>query len=302
MELFIVSGETRTESHGVVHRVSDSVTISRVVLECLAAKKAANLRPSYLRNLRIYLQAFASGRENHSISTFTLRVIEEWFASRSERPATRRGGMSKLSTLFSFAWRRGYIRENPCFRLDRPRLDYKPPLIFAPLEVRTLLRYLLSNGKRKWRLPQAILGLFCGIRPAELCRLTWADIDLVKGIVRIDASASKVRHRRIVPISENAIAWLKLCKQGPDTIGSKRGKWMRAMTRKTGLKWHSDILRHTCASYMVARDENTSRISRWLGNSETILLNHYCELVSAEDSVAFWNILPLDEKLPGPSE
>lgn len=302
MTLFIVCGETQTGSQGaeVISRAGDSTPISRVINDCLSMKKASNLRPSYLKNLRIYWKGFASGRENQCISTFGLRALEDWFSEQKEKPVTKRGNIARMSVLFQFAWRRGWIKENPCFRLDRPRVDHKPPLIFAPLEVRTLLRYLQANEKRRWRLAQVILGLFAGIRPTELTRLHWSDVDLVKGIVRIDAAASKVRRRRIVPLSENAVAWLKLCAQHKKPIGSKRGKWMRAMQLITGLKWHPDILRHSAASYLLAKHEDVSKVSRWLGNSPEILLRHYAELVSAEDSAAFWSIVPANEKLPDP--
>lgn len=294
MTLFVVCGETRTELHGPVREVSsNSVAISRVIDEVLAAKRAANLRPSYLRNLRIYLRAFASGRESNGISTFTTAAIESWFTLRDEKPATRRANTGRLSSMFSFAFRRSYIRENPCLRLEKPRIDYKPPVVLTPLQCRTFLLYFCSTPKKKWRLAQFVLSLFCAIRPNETMRLYWKDVDLEKAIVRIDASASKVRRRRIVPIPENALAWLRLCEQDESRpIGSVRAKWMRVASARTGIKWHQDILRHSGASYLLAKFPNAGQVARWLGNSESILLRHYAELVSAEDCEAFWNITP----------
>lgn len=293
MTLFFC-GETRTELQGTrtVINQSNSVPISRVVLELVAAKTAANRRQSYLRSLRVYLEGFARGREDMPITAVNLKLLEEWYASRTETPSMRKGTIGRLSTMFSYAWRKGYVTENPCKRLERIRVDPKPPRIFTPLQARTLLHYLRGDRRRRWRLAQAILGLFCGVRPTELTRLFWKDIDLERAIVRIDASASKVRQRRIVPIPENAIAWLKLCERHEQKIGAVRWKWIEAAERKTGLKWENDILRHTAASYLVAKHEDCGRVARWLGNSADVLLRHYTELVSAEDCLAFWSIRP----------
>lgn len=295
MTLFVVCGETRTEVQGEVSGVrenSNSVSLSRVVTEVVAAKRAANRRETYLRSLKVYLDGFARGREGMPITAVNLKVIEDWYASRTETPSMRKGTIGRLSTMFSFAWRRGYVSENPCRRLERIRVDPKPPRIFSPAEAKRLLEYVCDHGRRRWRLAQVTLGLFCGIRPFELTRLHWNDVDLNRAIVRVDASASKVRQRRIVPIPENAIQWLECCQRDNKPLGAVRWKWIGDIERGTGLQWQNDILRHTAASYLLAKHEDCGKIARWLGNSADVLLKHYTELVSAEDCLAYWDIRP----------
>lgn len=301
MELFVVGGDLDKRESKVFQKVSldSSVSLSRVVKEVIAAKRAANRRPSYVRNLRVYLESFARGREDMPITAVNLQMLEDWYGSRNETPASRKGTIGRISSMMSYAWRRGYVMENPCKRLERVRVDPKPPRIFTPLEARTLLHYLGRDGRTKWRLPQVILGLFCGVRPTELTRLFWKDIDLDRAVVRIDASASKVRQRRIVPIPDNAVAWLRACKPNNLKIGAVRWKWIDAVERHTGLKWDNDILRHTAASYLLAKHEDCGKVARWLGNSADVLLKNYTELVSAADCQAFWEIMPQTEtRLP----
>lgn len=294
MTLYYVFGETCTELHGTrsVVEQSNSVSISKVVNDCVSAKKLANRRPSYTKTLAVYLKMFARGREEKPIAEFNLKTLEDWFASRNESHATRRGTISKLSVLFSFAKRRGLITENPCSRLERVTVDAKPPKILTPIEAEKLLRFMASNSKRRWRLPQVILGLFTGIRPAELSRLHWSDIDLDRAVVRVDACVSKVRQRRIVPVSPNAVEWLKTCQPNDKKIGVTRIKWVKQLKEETGVVWSQDLLRHCAASYLLGKHEDVGKVSRWLGNSPAVLLRHYCELVSKEDSVAYWSILP----------
>lgn len=288
--------ETNTISFGVngvsAQRSGGSVTISRVIEDCLAAKVSANRRPSYVRSLKLYLQAFAKGRESKPIAEFDLKLLEDWFSHRKETPSSRRSNIGRLSSLFNYAWRRNFIKENPCRRLERIRIDAKPPRILTPLEARTILVYMSRHGRRRWRLPQVILGLFAGVRPVELTRLYWKDIDLVKGLVRIDASASKVRQRRIVPLSANALEWLRLCKPNDKPLGARRWKWIGDLERGTAIKWDKDLLRHTAASYLLEREQDCGKVARWLGNSPDILLRFYAEIVTAQDCLAFWSIRP----------
>ena len=56
--------------------------------------------------------------------------------------------------------------------------------------------------------PYVALGLFCGIRPTELSRLSWKEIDLDQQTVTVGAKLAKMRQRRIVAISDNALEWL----------------------------------------------------------------------------------------------
>ena len=62
------------------------------------------------------------------------------------------------------------------------------------------------------------------------------------------------------------------------------------LLRAAGLPRSSDILRHTCASYMMARDGDAGRVAGVLGNSPGVLLTRYRELVSPEDAALFWGV------------
>lgn len=266
--------------------------LKQVIDEVFAAKVAANRRPAYTRHLRIYLNRFARGREDTPINEFDMASIEQWLAGQKDTPTARKGHWGRLSCMFSYAKRKKYITENPCSGMDRPRIDPKPPVIFTVDEADKLLRWLATEGRRRWRLAQVVLGLFTGIRPVELTRIYWRDIELERALVRVDASASKVRQRRIVPLPQNAVEWLKLCPRTDKPIGAIRWKWIATLERGTGLKWSNDVLRHSAASYLLAKHDDCGKVSRWLGNSPVILLNHYTELVGKAEAGRYFNIRP----------
>lgn len=98
------------------------------------------------------------------------------------------------------------------------------------------------------------LALYCGLRPEEAEKLHWSDIDLEKGIVTVDAAASKVRWRRLVYCTPCSIKWLTKALNASLPIPRQtRRRALALMTSKLGLKaWPKDILRHTCASMLMA--------------------------------------------------
>jgi hypothetical protein len=56
--------------------------------------------------------------------------------------------------------------------------------------------------------------------------------------------------------------------------------------------WPKDILRHTCASMLMATWEDEGKVAATLGNSPTVLHAHYRELVSKAEAGRFWGIAP----------
>ena len=268
-------------------------TLHRAIEQLLSVKAAANLRDSYIRSLREYLFLFARGRWSVPIDKFTVSDIEDWFCSRNEAPSTKSSNLGRLSSLFSFAVRRGWIEKNPCDCVERIRLEKKPPRILSIPEVQKLLR--VSRKEKKF-FPFVILGLFAGLRPGEAEKLEWQAIDLVRGRLRIDASVTKVRRMRWVKLPENCIAWLKKCSRRhgkilPPKITLRRAK--HRVRKAMGWKaWPQDILRHTAASYFIAIGD-PERVARMLGTSLKILLSTYHELVTEEDGLKYSSILPL---------
>jgi hypothetical protein len=100
----------------------DAVTISDAISRFLAAKTAANRRPRYVTSLSYYLLQFAKGRESKPLKDFTTAEIEAWM-NLYPSASSRKTWLSRLSPLFSFAVRKGFVPSNPCDRIDRVTVD-----------------------------------------------------------------------------------------------------------------------------------------------------------------------------------
>jgi hypothetical protein len=63
---------------------------------------------------------------------------------------------------------------------------------------------------------------------------------------------------------------------------------IRLMRAKLGFKvWPKDVVRHTCASMLMAEWEDEGKVAALLGNSPGILHAHYRELVSRAEAKRF---------------
>jgi hypothetical protein len=140
-----------------------SPRLSAVIEELLTAKRAAGRSDRYIESLRSILSQFASGRESLRMSGLGVADVERWLEGKN--PAGRSTFKSRLSTLFSFAVRRGYRHDNPCDAVETPTIPRATPTL---LTVRQTARCLLFlRGRYPRGLAWFILSTFCGLRPEE---------------------------------------------------------------------------------------------------------------------------------------
>lgn len=274
-------------------RNAKDVPISEAIRCLLIAKKLCNCRPRYIDSLRQFLGLFARGREQQAIDSFDVFVIEEWLAGRNDSLSSRIGNIGRLSALFSFCMRRGWVTRNPCHQLERIRMEPVRPQILAPAQAERLMRWVQFH--KPAAMAYMALTLFAGVRPEETEKLKWDAIDHAGKLVVIDASASKVRRRRIIDLHPTALEWLDAAKvEGELPMGRmKRRRMLKSARAVLGFEqWPQDVLRHSAASYMMAKYRNAGQVADWLGNSPGILLRHYREIVTAEQAAAFWNLRP----------
>ena len=291
-------GSMTVESQAIgvvpVSQASEGVTIAKAIELLIVAKRLANLRERYITSLRQLLIQFARGREDNQLATFTVEDIESWLAARNDTLHTRIGNIGRLSSLFGFAVRRGWIAKNPCDQLERIRVEPAVPRILSPDQAERLMRWV------QFQKPEALgyfaKTLFAGIRPEETEKLEASSIDEKRRIIILDAAASKVRNRRIIHLTDTAAAWLAEARRlgclDPVSATTRR-RWIVEARKHLGFRtWPQDILRHSAASYLLARTQNAAQVAEWLGNSVDILRGHYKELVSTSDTNKFWALAP----------
>lgn len=293
------------------------IAFEKALEQFMDDKRRVNCRPRTLENLKNRIGAFARKHPGKLVSDIQPADVSEYFHRPGVGPLTKNTDLTVLSVFFNWAVDKGFRESNPCAKIERIRYDSGEVAILPVADVRKLLNVSLSF-KGGVLVPYVTLATFCALRPAELARLSWNDIDLEGRQVRVIAGTAKTRSRRVVQISENCAEWLAShsLKKTP-IVGPNWRRDFDALKRLAGFsgradapqkiadhakgvtlkEWPADVLRHTGGSHHLALYENEAKTAHWMGNSVDVIAKHYKALVSKSDTEAFWKITPNAENI-----
>ena len=221
-----------------------------------------------------------------------------------------------LSAALNAAVKEGHIERNPCVGITAPKR--------SEFEARTLTteqaQRLVAVSRDTRMGPLVIVALSTGMRAGELLALTWEDIDLAAGTVRVNKSVKWLPHgahqvgspktrsgRRTVRIDGPAVQALKAQRQRVSRMRLQAAKWtdldlvfpsvrgfywvpqgrfvrdFRLLLSKAGcpqIRFHD--LRHT-AGLFLTRSVGVVVASRMLGHSSPAVTVSLYGHAQAED-------------------
>lgn len=268
-------------------RDSKSVTFKRL-FELFEEAKAGRSK-SYRRQLKYTLPRFLR-LHGKLVSRISAREIDE--ETEGMTPLVRNAFLRVLRALFNFGIKRDYLAANPIDKLDFESVANGEVQVLSHQEAHKLVNAAAEAGDL---LPYHALGLFAGIRPYELLRLQWEDVDLSEGHILIRAEVAKNRRRRIIDISPNLAAWLKPYKiKGAVTSQTNLRTRLRAIRTAAGIsRWKQDVMRHSFASYWLAEHEDINKLTLTMGHTTTTMLwKHYHKAAKRADAEKYWKISP----------
>ena len=158
-----------------------------------------NTVASYCSDVEKFLAAFGGRPDEAGPSE-----IEEYLATRtqlSERSQARL--VSSLRSFFDWMVKEGYITDNPCDKVDAPKLGVYLPSVLSEEEVDRIIRCVDTSswtGKRDRAILEVLYG--CGLRVSEASGLKISSLFLEQGFLRIIGKGNK---ERLVPIGDMAI-------------------------------------------------------------------------------------------------
>lgn len=265
----------------------------------LYLQRKTHLRETSLRDIRYLGNRLF--RKNPQIlqETFyhaTPKLCEEWLARAFQTPSQFNKGRAMLHGLFSFAVRMQWCAENPVCRVERRKVIEREILPLKIADVCHLLNTAANLGGKDVLLPVAIM-LWTGIRPAEVGRLRWSDIDLRERSITIRSICSKtggVRHVEIPAVLSRLLRVNTTYSDAPVCVRNWRFLW-RKVRIAAGFKdnWIPDVLRHTFASYFLKYFANLAKLQILMGHSNATLLRaRYVNMrgISKQDCKAFWSL------------
>jgi integrase len=305
------------------------ITLQTAMDEFIKEREAANDRPLTIRNLKQRIGGIVDHQPGKQLAQVTEAEVKEAIEKPGRGPVTRNNERRAFVQFFNWASQKGYCANNPMALVEPVKVDHEEPQILPLDKVRSLLS-AASAYKKGAVLPYVALSLFAGIRPAELSRLTWANIKMDRGIVSIDSKRAKLRARRVIEITSNLTDWLlphavkatpivgknwrkdldrvkelaglvtrETAKSATKKPKNKKGRIVQARRywkKLIPVCWRPDILRHTAISNHFAYFKHEGQTAAWAGNAPDMIHRHYKGLVDEADAKEYWGINP-DSKI-----
>jgi site-specific recombinase XerD len=267
----------------------------------------------YLAVIAAPLKVFA-GAFTKSTAEIEPQDVKDFLSSlEGYSPVTIGNWRRALLVFFNFCLSRKWCAENPVAAIRPPKMTQAEPQILTPQQAAALLAACDTE-----LLPAVAIGMFCGLRQAELEKLDWSAVNLSEGHITVGAGIAKTNSRRVVTMPENLRAFLRghSKKTGRVWPEGYRNKWNLARiaagfgpffsndarvkeaiaaaqkAKRKLLPWPNNALRHSCISYRLALEKDLARIAYESGNSPAVIQRHYNGLASPKAAAMFFAIAP----------
>lgn len=262
-----------------------------------------NLRQHTRKGIRWWSRRLAKEFPKHRIRELTVEVVKKHhdrFRQSDGKPASpnhRRDFLSHLSQFLNWCLQNGHLESNPVNRIKKP-LKQTPDAEFLSLRQCERLVSVLNRPEFKPLRGKIAIGLFAGIRNAEMERLEWSrDFNWDQKEIVVVSSRSKTKRGRSVPIAPVLKAWLDIADTTTSRVGDVPQRMMDRFRKQVGFRIPPNALRHTFASYWGAVNDSKTALAKIMGNSEEVAERHYLRLASKKDAEEFWRLYPHSETL-----
>lgn len=270
-------------------------------------------RGQTLDNLARTLTASKAMLETHGdipvleITKAHMEEMKNAMLAKGNSPATIRRKLCIVKAALRWAQRNGHIETVPTFPQLPPvrNTRFVPP---TPGEVAALYAAAPEHIRRA-----IVLGYYLGVRvgPSELLKLTWADVDLGAGVVRVpNAHKGNADPWREVPVTPQVAALLAQWQEQDATTGAThivhvKGNAVKSIkTAWRGAKQRAGItrplrpydLRHGFATQIIAGGADVGTVAVLMGHtSPTMVLKHYQHVLDSQKQRAVSALPPLPE-------
>lgn len=269
-----------------------SCTVVELVKELVAAKEKDGASQRHVDDLDSRLNIFAEKFNGQPVATIRTAEIDDWLRSLNVSPVTRNHYRRLIILAFNFAVDRGYATSNAAAKTAEAREPRSKPSILSVDQASALL----ENASPEI-LPYVAIGLFAGLRRAEIERLDWSEVDFESGHIEVTAEKSKSKiANRFVAMQPNLREWLlpfRKLKGNVTPLENFRELFEQARADAGIKNWPDNALRHSFASYHVAHFKDAKALALEMGHTDSgMLFNHYRALVKPKEAERYWNLKP----------
>ena len=271
-----------------------------------AEERRASLSSAYLRDMGALKKRLPESFMAMNIFDITGKDITAALDHATGGATMWRNAFRTLRAILGDQVKSGTIKTNPCKNVHQPRTKRNAEVvIYSPEQVQAILTACVDypdGDKRQCADCIAAFAIlfFAGVRPVELTRLTWQNVNLESGFIRLSGDITKTGRTRNIPITATLRAWLETVPEG-DREGKIvpedwRGKSQR-VKRETSIcgRKYQDAARHTYGSFTVAL-EGIDYVRATMGHGHTHTFEaHYNNALTIQQAREYVAIMPQTE-------
>ncbi len=216
-----------------------------------------------------------------------------------------------ISSAFNRAVREGWTPENICKRIEK-RDTGRHEVRFLSIQQCCDVLKSCRDFRQDKSIPDYLrrdcrdcvaavaLMLFGGVRPNEVARLTWEQIDTDEGTVYVPNKKAKTDRSRYFEMSETLKVWLDTVPAGGRIESVVPGGWEKKwqlIRRHAGISDMNDALRKSYITYALAATDDVNKVRAVVGHEVgDTLFRFYRGAVSRSQGRKFFEILPEDSQ------
>ncbi|MCW5555428.1 MAG: tyrosine-type recombinase/integrase [Verrucomicrobiae bacterium] len=289
-----------------------TIKVADAVEQFLQVKRVKKRRHRTITNLVSRLNKLVRAYGDRLVSEITMEHLEGLMNGCDYGAISQNHYRTTFRSFFGWCRKRKYCTSNPAEDIEVADVDDRDPEILTLDQAKALLQAAYQH-KEGVLAPFVVLGLFCGLRPAEIGRLKWKMVNLTAKIITVTGGAAKKRKRRHVELCSNVVEWLtpmignrimpKNFRRHFDAVrrlAGFRGSVSHQQADDALLAWPHDAIRHTAISCHFAAFEDEGKTAKWAGQSVDVMHNHYKGLVIKADAEVFWSWTPTGIQSPEP--
>ncbi len=256
-----------------------TVPFEKAVEAALEARKDRRTRTVY--DFRYFTRRFMKrcpGLAKRRVRSITPQECAAFIEQAFNTPRQRQKARLILSGVFGTAVKRGWCDANPVARVEAPRVVEQQVPILTPQEIGEITTTAETYQDGSCAAAVGMM-LYAGIRPHEVARLTWAQVDLREQAIYILPRHSKTGGARRVTIHKPLMRILRAHKRA----NGERicpANWLyhwRELRRAAGWdsparRWPQDALRHTFASYHLSYFRSVADLQLEIGHRDATRL------------------------------
>jgi integrase len=280
--------------------------LQKLIEQFLAEQKASGVAPATLIDLRSRLRKLSRWFSDSKAHEITSDEIRQWNTDLEEveelGALSRRHYLNKASQFFRRCVLNKKCAENPVAAVKRPKVIEGEIEFLTVEQCQRILDLAADHGLYHY----AVLGMFAGIRAAELRRLHRKHVHLDRRIIILGADVTKKSRRRVIemhegdPLGDCLMSWLS-ARPLPDRIFagnlSTYRRHFRRLRDRLGFDWVQNGLRHTAATYCYGLTSDIIKTAALLGDHDIRTLDmHYRGLTTRKEAEAFYALRPADSE------